>query len=63
MKANMGKGDKIFRMIFGAILIVLGLYFQSWWGAVGLIPIITSFISWCPFYVPFKISTISKQKE
>ena len=63
MKANMGKGDKIFRMIFGAILIVLGLYFQSWWGAVGLIPIITSVISWCPFYVPFKISTISKQKE
>lgn len=63
MKANMGKGDKTFRMILGATLIVLGLYFQSWWGAIGLIPIITSFISWCPFYVPLKISTISKQKE
>ncbi len=62
MKANMGKEDKTFRMILGAILTVLGLYFQSWWGAVGLIPIITSFISWCPFYVPLKISTISKQK-
>lgn len=63
MKANMGKGDKTFRLIFGAILIVLGLYFQSWWGAIGMIPILTSLISWCPFYVPLKISTISKQKN
>lgn len=63
MKANMGKGDKTVRMILGGIILALGLYFQSWWGAVGLIPIITSYISWCPFYVPLKISTISKQKE
>lgn len=63
MKANMGKGDKSFRVVFGVIIIALGLYFESWWGAIGLIPIITSSISWCPLYAPFKITTISKQKK
>ena len=63
MKANMGKADKTFRMILGTVIIVLGVYFKSWWGAVGIIPILTSFISWCPFYVPFGLSTMTKQKE
>lgn len=63
MKANMGKTDKLLRLIVGAIIIILGIYFQSWWGVVGLIPILTSFISWCPMYVPLKISTKSQQKD
>ena len=62
MKANMGKADRTFRMIFGAVFIVLGFYFQSWWGIIGIVPIATAFISWCPLYAPFKFSTISKQK-
>jgi hypothetical protein len=63
MKANMGNTDKYMRVTIGIIAISLGLYFQSWWGVIGVIPIITSIISWCPFYVPLKISTISKQKD
>ena len=63
MKANMGKVDKTIRWILGLVIILLGIYFESWWGAIGIIPILTSLISWCPFYVPFGLSTISKQKE
>ena len=63
MKANMGKGDRTLRIIFGAVLIVLGLYFQSWLGVIGIIPIVTAFISWCPLYIPIKLSTFSKQKD
>ena len=57
MKANMGKTDKIIRVILGIAIVALGVYFKSWWGALGLIPLLTATISWCPLYAPFKIST------
>ena len=63
MKKNMGKVDKGIRLVLGVLIIALGFYYNSWWGAVGVIPILTSFISWCPLYVPFGLSTLSKQKE
>jgi hypothetical protein len=57
MKKNVGKGDRIFRIILGIAVIAIGWYYQNWWGAVGLIPLLTATISWCPLYVPFKLST------
>jgi len=58
MKKNMGSVDKTLRLIVGVLILVVGYLNDSWWGLVGLIPIITSFMSFCPFYVPFKITTI-----
>lgn len=60
MKQNVGKTEKIIRVIAGASIIGAGVYFQSWWGAVGIIPIFTAAIGWCPAYVPFGISTCGK---
>ncbi|MBD3386224.1 DUF2892 domain-containing protein [candidate division KSB1 bacterium] len=60
MKKNMGKTDRILRIIAGIIILVAGLYFKSWWGLIGLIPLGTALIRWCPLYVPFKISTEKK---
>jgi sulfite exporter TauE/SafE len=57
MKANVGGIDKILRIVAGIVVIALGFYFKSWWGAVGLIPLLTGLINWCPLYVPFKCST------
>ncbi len=57
MKCNVGKADKAFRIIVGAVIILAGVYFQSWWGAVGAIPLITAVVGWCPAYIPFGIST------
>jgi predicted RND superfamily exporter protein len=59
----MGKTDKIFRITIGLVVIALGFYFQSWWGAIGIIPLFTSFIGWCPVYAPFGLSTISKNNK
>ncbi len=63
MNQNVGKADKTLRIIVGVAAIAAGIYFQSWWGALGLIPLATSFMGWCPLYAPFKISTRSVQKE
>ncbi len=57
MQKNMGKGDIILRIIAGTVILALGFIYDSWWGAVGVIPLLTAFIGWCPMYVPFKIST------
>ena len=63
MKCNVGKRDKIIRLILGLLIIAIGIYFKTWWGMVGAILIITAFIGWCPAYVPFGISTCTKERK
>lgn len=57
MKANVGKADKVIRIVLGVAIIAAGIYFKSWWGAIGIIPILTAAISWCPLYTPLGIKT------
>ena len=57
MRKNMGKADRLLRAILGIIIIAIGIYYQNWWGALGLILLLTATLSWCPIYVPFKLST------
>ncbi len=57
MKCNVGGLDKQIRIIVGAVIVAAGVYFQNWWGAVGLIPLLTGLLGWCPAYLPFGIST------
>ncbi|HLD09147.1 MAG TPA: DUF2892 domain-containing protein [Methylophilaceae bacterium] len=56
MKCNVGNTDRIIRVIIGAGIIAAGVYFQSWWGAIGVVPIVTAAIGWCPAYSLFGIS-------
>ena len=60
MTCNMGRGDRILRGVAGIAILVAGLYFGSWWGLIGLLPLGTSLVGWCPAYVPFNISTTGK---
>ena len=57
MKCNIGKTDKIVRWIIGLAVIVLGFGFKSWWGLVGLIPILTASLSFCPIYPVLGLSS------
>ena len=57
MKKNMGKIDRGARLILGLVIIAAGIYYQSWWGALAIIPIVTATITWCPLYAPFGFST------
>ncbi len=60
MNKNIGRTDKIIRIAIGLTIICAGIYFGSWWGAIGLAPIITAFIGWCPAYLPLGLSTCKK---
>jgi cellulose synthase/poly-beta-1,6-N-acetylglucosamine synthase-like glycosyltransferase len=51
MKCNVGKTDFIVRAALGTLALLAGLYFQSWWGLIGLAPIYTISIAWCPKFL------------
>ena len=59
---NVGSADRAIRLILGLVIIAIGYYYQSWWGAIGIVPIFTALIGWCPAYLPFGISTCSTRK-
>lgn len=63
MKKNMGKADRVIRFIVAAIVIVL-FAAQVVSGVLGIVLLVfsgifllTSFVGFCPLYVPFGIRT------
>lgn len=57
MNRNIGKTDRIIRIVLGLLIVALGLLFGSWWGLVGLIPLLTATVRWCPAYRLLGLST------
>ena len=60
MKHNVGGIDRILRIIVGLAIIGWGVYAQNGWGAIGIIPLFTGAIGWCPAYLPFGLSSDKK---
>ncbi len=61
MNKNVGSLDKTIRLIVGILIIVIGVLNESLLGAIGLVPIITALIGWCPLYPILKINTICEK--
>lgn len=62
MLRNMGGADRAVRIVLGLGIIAAGIYFKSWWGLLGLVPLATASCGFCPAYLPFGISTCPKPK-
>jgi len=62
MKKNVGKTDQVIRIILGLIIGALGIYFKSWLGLIGLVPLLTGIFGTCGLYSLFGISTCSVKK-
>ncbi|MCE9538154.1 MAG: DUF2892 domain-containing protein [Bacteroidetes bacterium] len=68
MRPNMGTTDKVVRIL--AAVIIITLYFTHQISGIAAIIllifagifIITSFLSFCPLYLPFDFSTRKKEK-
>jgi hypothetical protein len=63
MKTNVGSIDRVIRIIVGLAILGAGCYFKSWWGLVGLGPILTGIVRFCPGYLPFGLSTCKTNIE
>ncbi len=59
MKKNIGNMERGIRLAAGLAIIGAGVYYQSYWGAVGLIPVMTAGLGWCPPYALLGINTCS----
>lgn len=57
MTPNVGNIDRILRIIAGIAIIAWGVYAQNWLGAIGLVPLATGLLRWCPVYQPLKLNT------
>lgn len=57
MTRNVGTIDRTARVVLGLGIIAAGVVFQSWWGAIGLVPLATAAIGWCPAYLPLGFSS------
>lgn len=69
MTANMSNLDRGIRLVVGIVLIALALGLHDagnapasglWWGWIGVIPLVTAFIGWCPLYRVLGISTCKR---
>jgi hypothetical protein len=68
MKKNLGSSDKIIRIVLAVIIAVL--YFTNQitgmaalvLGIFAVVFLLTSLVSFCPLFAPFKLSTIKKSK-
>jgi hypothetical protein len=66
MKSNVGSIDRVVRVLIG--LVLLSLFFllegkAKYFGLIGLVPLLTAAIGFCPLYTVIGLSTCPVKKE
>ena len=63
MQCNVGKTDKTLRIVVGLVLLALGATgVIGWWGLIGLVPLATGLMNWCPAYTLLGIKTCKQDQ-
>lgn len=57
MLSNVGTPDRVIRLIIGVAGLAAGWYYQSYWGLLALIPLVTGLFKWCGIYSLLGVST------
>ena len=64
MQKNVGGIDKIARLAVGLVLCILALAGTiGAWGWIGLVPLATGLIGWCPAYLPLGLNTCRRPDD
>lgn len=63
MKANVGGIDKILRIVLGLALIAWALTGGPVWAWIGVIPLATALISFCPLYAIIGMNTCKAKTD
>lgn len=64
IKPNLGSIDRTIRILAGIGLLALAFVGpQSPWGYLGLVPLLTGVIGFCPAYCPLGLSTCRVPKQ
>ena len=57
MNFNIGLIDRVLRVVIGVAIISWGILTENVWGVIGIIPLVTGTVRWCPAYKLFGIKT------
>lgn len=60
MNKNVGTVDRVFRIVAGLVLLSLLFLLDGeakWFGLIGIVPLATAAMSWCPLYTLIGIRT------
>ena len=61
MQCNVGKTDKLLRISASIALLGLGASgVIGWWGLIGVVPLATGLLNWCPAYTLLSIKTCKR---
>lgn len=63
MQCNIGKTDRIIRVVAGVALIGWAIASGNAWGYIGIIPLLTAAVGLCPLYSMLGIDTGCKTKN
>lgn len=64
MKSNVGGIDRVLRIVLGLVLIGLAATGTvGLWGWIGILPLATGLIGWCPPYALFGWSTCALKSK
>lgn len=66
VNTNIGTADRLIRVLVGLALLSLLFVLEGnirWIGLVGLVPLLTALIGWCPAYTLFRIDTCCGGKK
>jgi hypothetical protein len=64
MNKNVGGIDRILRVVVGLLFIALAATGTvGAWGYVGIVPIVTAAVGWCPAYLPFGFSSCKTRSD
>ncbi|MDF2653395.1 MAG: hypothetical protein K0Q73_9200 [Paenibacillus sp.] len=59
---NVGRTEQVIRISIGILILVAGLAFESWWGLIGIAPILTGLTRYCPANALLGINNCQKVK-
>ncbi len=63
MTSNVGGIDRVLRIVLGLVLVGLAATGTvGWWGWLGVVPLATGALGWCPPYAIFGFSTCAMKK-
>lgn len=57
---NVGTIDRLLRIVAGILIIGLGVYYQSLWGIIGIVPLFTGLFRFCPLYSMLGVNTCKR---
>ena len=63
MKINLGKKDRLIRIIAGSVIMIVALFYQSWWALLGFALLVNGLSGRCGGYALLGISTAEKSCE